>query len=294
MNVLLAGASGLIGKAIKAELIRAGNTVYPLIRNKRLGPCFFMQENNEIFLDSSIHLDAVINLAGVNISERRWSHTVKDQIIQSRVQTTSTLSTALASLEKKPDVYLSASAIGYYGTDSNSTLCESSPAGNDFLARLAVGWERATEPAKAEGIRTCLLRFGLVLSPGGGMVKNLLLPFRLGCVGPIGSGLQMLSWVSLDDTISVMKELLENKEFNGAINIVSGQPVSSQQFAKALSGAIKRPALPRIPARAVRVMFGEVADAALLVGAEVKSERMSELGIKLQHTDIQECLTDIM
>tara|TARA_B100000945_G_scaffold282165_1_gene250395 strand:+ start:2141 stop:3025 length:885 start_codon:yes stop_codon:yes gene_type:complete len=294
MNVLLAGASGLIGKAIKAELIRAGNTVYPLIRNKRLGPCFYMQENNEIFLDSSIHLDAVINLAGVNISERRWSHAVKDQIIQSRVQTTSTLSTALASLEKKPDVYLSASAIGYYGTDSNSTLCESSPAGNDFLARLAVGWERATEPAKAEGIRTCLLRFGLVLSPGGGMVKNLLLPFRLGCVGPIGSGLQMLSWVSLDDTISVMKELLENREFNGAINIVSGQPVSSQQFAKALSGAIKRPALPRIPARAVRVMFGEVADAALLVGAEVKSERMSELGIKLQHTDIQECLTDIM
>ena len=294
MNVLLAGASGLIGKAIKAELIRAGNTVYPLIRNKRLGPCFYMQENNEIFLDSSIHLDAVINLAGVNISERRWSHAVKDQIIQSRVQTTSTLSTALASLEKKPDVYLSASAIGYYGTDSNSTLCESSPAGNDFLARLAVGWERATEPAKAEGIRTCLLRFGLVLSPSGGMVKNLLLPFRLGCVGPIGSGLQMLSWVSLDDTISVMKELLENKEFNGAINIVSGQPVSSQQFAKALSGSIKRPALPRIPARAVRVMFGEVADAALLVGAEVKSERMSELGIKLQHTDIQECLTDIM
>ena len=294
MNVLLAGASGLIGKAIKAELIRTGNTVYPLIRNKRLGPCFYMQENNEIFLDSSIHLDAVINLAGVNISERRWSHAVKDQIIQSRVQTTSTLSTALASLEKKPDVYLSASAIGYYGTDSNSTLCESSPAGNDFLARLAVGWERATEPAKAEGIRTCLLRFGLVLSPGGGIVKNLLLPFRLGCVGPIGSGLQMLSWVSLDDTISVMKELLENKEFNGAINIVSGQPVSSQQFAKALSGSIKRPALPRIPARAVRVMFGEVADAALLVGAEVKSERMSELGIKLQHTDIQECLTDIM
>ena len=294
MNVLLAGASGLIGKAIKAELIRAGNTVYPLIRNKRLGPCFYMQENNEIFLDSSIHLDAVINLAGVNISERRWSHAVKDQIIQSRVQTTSTLSTALASLEKKPDVYLSASAIGYYGTNSNSTLCESSPAGNDFLARLAVGWERATEPAKAEGIRTCLLRFGLVLSPGGGLVKNLLLPFRLGCVGPIGSGLQMLSWVSLDDTISVMKELLENREFNGAINIVSGQPVSSQQFAKALSGAIKRPALPRIPARAVRVMFGEVADAALLVGAEVKSERMSELGIKLQHTDIQECLTDIM
>ena len=294
MNVLLTGASGLIGKAIKAELTSDGNTVYPLIRNKRQGPFFYMQKNDEIFLDNSIQLDAVINLAGVNISDRRWSRSVKDQIIQSRVQTTSILSTALANLEKKPDVYLSASAIGYYGTNSSSTLSESSPAGNDFLAQLAVNWEGATKPAQAAGIRTCFLRFGLVLSPTGGMVKNLLLPFRLACVGPIGSGLQMLSWVSLDDTISVMKELLENKEFNGAINIVSGQPVSSQQFAKALSGSIKRPALPRIPARAVRVMFGEVADAALLVGAEVKSERMSELGIKLQHTDIQECLTDIM
>ena len=162
MNVLLTGASGLIGKAIKAELIRNGNTVYPLIRNKRQGPFFYIQENDEIFLDSSIRLDAVINLAGVNISDRRWSHTVKDQIIQSRVQTTSTLSSALASLEKKPDVYLSASAIGYYGADSNSTLCESSPTGNDFLARLAADWEKATEPAKAEGIRTCLLRLGLV------------------------------------------------------------------------------------------------------------------------------------
>ena len=294
MNVLLTGASGLIGKAIKAELTKNGNTVYPLIRNKRQGPFFYMQENDEIFLDNSIRLGAVINLAGVNISDRRWSHAVKDQIFQSRVQTTATLSTALANMEKKPNVYLSASAIGYYGTNSNATLCESSPAGNDFLARLAVDWERATEPAKAEGIRTCLLRFGLVLSPGGGMIKNLLLPFRLGCVGPIGSGLQMLSWVSLHDTVSVMERLLENKKFSGALNVVSGQPVSSQQFAKALSGSIKRPALPKIPARIVRVMFGEMADAALLVGAQVKSTRMSELGIKLRHIDLRECLTDIM
>ena len=119
MNVLITGASGLIGKAITAKLRSDGNTVYPLIRNKRQGPFFYIQENDEISLDNSIHLNAVINLAGVNISDRRWSHSVKEQIIQSRVQTTSTLSNALANLENKPEVYLSASAIGYYGTDSS-------------------------------------------------------------------------------------------------------------------------------------------------------------------------------
>ena len=294
MNVLLTGASGLIGKAIKSELTKQGNTVYPLIRNRHEGPFVYMQENDEIFLDQSIHVDAVINLAGANISERRWSRKVKEQIVRSRVRTTATLSTAIANLNRKPEVYLSASAIGYYGAHSSSILSESSPAGKDFLAQLAVDWEKATEPAQAAGIRTCLLRFGLVLSPAGGMVKNLLLPFRLACVGPIGSGHQMLSWISLPDTISIMKELIKDKKLSGAINLVSGQPASSQEFARALSKSIKRPALPKIPAGIVRMMFGEVADAALLVGAKVSSERISELGINLQHTDLNKCLNDIM
>ena len=294
MNVLLTGASGLIGKAIKSELTKRGNTVYPLVRNRHEGPFVYMQENDEIFLDQSIHLDAIINLAGANISERRWSRKVKEQIVQSRVRTTATLSTAIANLNRKPEVYLSASAIGYYGVHSSSILSESSPAGKDFLAQLAVDWEKATEPAQAAGIRTCLLRFGLVLSPSGGMVKNLLLPFRLACVGPIGSGHQMLSWISLPDTISIMKELIKDKRLSGAINLVSGQPASSQEFARALSKSIKRPALPKIPAGIVRMMFGEVADAALLVGAKVSSERVSELGINLQHTDLNKCLNDIM
>ena len=294
MNVLLTGASGLIGKAIKSELTKRGNTVYPLVRNRHEGPFVYMQESDEIFLDQSIHLDAVINLAGANISERRWSRKVKEQIVQSRVRTTATLSTAIANLNRKPEVYLSASAIGYYGVHSSSILSESSPAGKDFLAQLAVDWEKATEPAQAAGIRTCLLRFGLILSPSGGMVKNLLLPFRLACVGPIGSGHQMLSWISLPDTISIMKELIKDKRLSGAINLVSGQPASSQEFARALSKSIKRPALPKIPAVIVKILFGEVADAALLVGAKVSSERVSELGIDLQHTDLNQCLNDIM
>tara|TARA_B100000700_G_scaffold47662_1_gene50215 strand:- start:108 stop:869 length:762 start_codon:yes stop_codon:yes gene_type:complete len=253
-----------------------------------------MQETDEIFLDQSIHLSAVINLAGVNISERRWNPKVKKQIVQSRVRTTEILSDAIANLKTKPDVYLSASAIGYYGTNSSSILSESSPAGKDFLAQLAVDWERATKPAQAAEIRTCLLRFGLVLSPAGGMIKNLLLPLRLACVGPIGSGHQMLSWVSLPDTVSIMNKLLKDKKFSGAINLVSGTPASSLDFAKALSDSIKRPALPKIPAGIVRMMFGEVADAALLVGASVTSERISELQIELQHANLNQCLGEIM
>ena len=294
MNILLTGASGLIGRAINSELTKQGNTVYPLVRNRREGPFFYMQETDEIFLDQSIHLGAVINLAGVNISERRWNPKVKEQIVQSRVRTTEILSDAIANLKEKPDVYLSASAIGYYGTNSSSILSESSPAGKDFLAQLAVDWERATKPAQAAEIRTCLLRFGLVLSPAGGMIKNLLLPFRLGCVGPIGSGHQMLSWVSLPDTVSIMNKLLKDKNFSGAINLVSGTPASSLDFAKALSDSIKRPALPKIPAGIVRMMFGEVADAALLVGASVTSERISELQIELQHANLNQCLGEIM
>ena len=253
-----------------------------------------MQETDEIFLDQSIHLGAVINLAGVNISERRWNPKVKEQIVQSRVRTTEILSNAIANLKEKPDVYLSASAIGYYGNNSSSILSESSPAGKDFLAQLAVDWERATKPAQAAEIRTCLLRFGLVLSPAGGMIKNLLLPFRLACVGPIGSGHQMLSWVSLPDTVGIMNNLLKDKRFSGAINLVSGHPASSLEFAKALSDSIKRPALPKIPAGIVRVMFGEMADAALLVGASVTSERVSELEIELQHANLNQCLSEIM
>ena len=294
MNILLTGASGLIGRAINSELTNQGNKVYPLVRNRREGPFFYMQETDEIFLDQSIHLSAVINLAGVNISKRRWNPKVKEQIVQSRVRTTEILSDAIANLKEKPDVYLSASAIGYYGTNSSSILSESSPAGKDFLAQLAVDWERATKPAQAAEIRTCLLRFGLVLSPAGGMIKNLLLPFRLGCVGPIGSGHQMLSWVSLPDTVSIMNKLLKDKNFSGAINLVSGTPASSLNFAKALSHSIKRPALPKIPAGIVRMMFGEVADAALLVGASVTSERISELQIELQHGNLNQCLGEIM
>ena len=197
MNILLTGASGLIGRAINSELTKQGNTVYPLVRNRREGPFFYMQETDEIFLDQSIHLGAVINLAGVNISERRWNPKVKEHIVQSRVRTTEILSDAIANLKEKPDVYLSASAIGYYGTKSSSILSESSPAGKDFLAQLAVDWERATKPAQTAEIRTCILRFGLVLSPAGGMIKNLLLPFRLACVGPIGSGHQTVSYTHL-------------------------------------------------------------------------------------------------
>ena len=294
MNILVAGASGLIGKAITVALENDGHKVYPLIRNKRQGPFHYIQEKDEISLDNSIPLDVIINLAGVNISERRWSKAVKNEIADSRIRTTIAISREIANLEKKPNVFLSASAIGYYGNDSKDITSESSPAGSDFLAQLSVDWEKATEPAQAAGIRTCILRFGLVLSPRGGLIKNLLLPLRLACVGPIGSGDQILSWISLQDTTSIMQTVIESNSFKGPINLVSNHPVSSRQFSEALSSAIKRPALPRIPEKIVRLMFGELADAALLANANITSTRINELDATLKHTNLFECLNDIM
>lgn len=294
MNILVAGASGLIGKAITVALENDGHKVYPLIRNKGQGPFHYIQEKDEISLDNSIPLDVIINLAGVNISERRWSKAVKNQIADSRIRTTIAISREIANLEKKPNVFLSASAIGYYGNDSKDITSESSPAGSDFLAQLSVDWEKATEPAQTAGIRTCILRFGLVLSPRGGLIKNLLLPLRLACVGPIGSGDQILSWISLQDTISIMQTVIESNSFHGPINLVSNHPVSSRHFSEALSSAIGRPALPRIPEKIVRLMFGELADAALLANANITSTRINELDATLKHTNLFECLNDIM
>ena len=241
MNILVAGASGLIGKAITVALENDGHKVYPLIRNKRQGPFHYIQEKDEISLDNSIPLDVIINLAGVNISERRWSKAVKSQIADSRIRTTIAISREIANLEKKPNVFLSASAIGYYGNDSKDITSESSPAGSDFLAQLSVDWEKATEPAQAAGIRTCILRFGLVLSPRGGLIKNLLLPLRLACVGPIGSGDQILSWISLQDTISIMQTVIESNSFHGPINLVSNHPLVSSitPFGSMKSGVYK-------------------------------------------------------
>ena len=294
MNVLVSGSSGMIGSAITAALQKDGHNVYPLLRNKREGPFYYLQKTNYIHLDRSIGLDVVINLAGSNISQNRWTSRVKKNILDSRVKTTQTLCNALSELPQKPHSLLSASAIGYYGTHPSEIFSEFSSAGKDFLSQVAINWERATAPAEERGIRTCHLRFGLVLSPQGGLINNLLLPLRLATVGVIGSGNQMISWISLCDAITVMKAIIDKPSFSGPINLTSNQPASNRELVQTLSSAIQRPALPRMPGKLIQILFGEMADAALLSGAHVISERVKELEIDLEHKTLSVCLDKIM
>ena len=293
-NILITGASGMLGRAFSTALKGLGYTVFNLQRNVREEPFYYLENTGFIFLDPSIPLHAVINLAGKNISEERWSTKTKRLIVDSRVQTTSLVCRALAKLPVPPKILLSASAIGYYGTNEEKTFDESSPAGNDFLSILAQSWESATMPAQEAGIRTTFLRFGLVLSPTGGVLKNLILPFRAATVGVIGSGKQTMSWISLSDAVQIMLALLRENGVSGPVNLVSGHIVTNREFAHCLKKSINRLKLPRIPSAIVRLMFGEMADAALLPSSSVSSLRIKELGIELQHPELQNCLTDIL
>lgn len=285
-NILISGSSGMIGSACSRALKAKGYSVYSLKRNTSEGPHYYLQDSDYIHLEPSIPLHAVINLAGQNISKKRWNEKTKKQIVDSRVNLTRSLSQALAQLPKLPEVLLSGSAIGYYGSNSNMIFDESSPAGSDFLASLALQWESATKPASQAGIRTVLLRFGLVLDPSGGIIESLLLPLRFGCVGPIGTGKQIMSWISLNDTVRILMCLITEKKISGPLNLVSNQLISNKGFSQALAQSIKKLSLPRVPSSIIRLMFGEMADAALLSSASIKSIRMDQLGIELEESEL--------
>jgi uncharacterized protein len=293
-NILITGASGMIGQAVTDSLTLQGYTVYPLLRDRDDGPFRYLQERQEIILDPNIPLFAVINLAGENIADKRWSQKRKKQIIQSRQVTTRVLSEALANAKHKPQVLLSASAIGYYGSNPSGVVDETSPAGQDFFAEIATKWEAATEPAALAGIRTAHLRFGIVLSTKGGVLQNFMLPLNLAVVGAVGNGRQKISWISIVDAVRFIAHGLNDSTVTGPFNLVAKGTVSSLEFAKSLSAASNRFRLPTLPAPIVRLMFGEMADAALLASAEVKSQRLAQSGFTLVHEQLDTALVDLL
>ncbi len=294
LNVLVTGASGMIGSALTQVLTQQGYTVYPLQRNTDSGPFRYIQSRGEIILDPAIPLFAVINLAGENIADKRWSTARKKAIIDSRQQTTQILSEALARAAHKPQVFLSASAIGYYGSNPEGKVDEASPAGQDFFADIATKWEAATQPAMHAGIRTAHLRFGIVLSTKGGVLANFLLPLNLAVVGATGDGQQKISWISIVDAIRFIIHGLDDTRVSGPVNLVAKGTVSSLEFAKILSSTSNRFRLPTLPAPVVRLMFGEMADAALLASADIKSNRLSEFDFSLVHENLTSALTDLL
>ncbi len=292
LNVLITGATGLIGGALRKRLESQGHCVFALDRSDAGAAFRYSAQKREVRLDPDIALDVVINLAGANISASRWSDSYKRLIMDSRVELTQALAEAMAASAHKPRVFLSATAIGYYGDTGAETVDESSPRGADFLADVAGNWEAACEPALAAGIRTVNMRFGVVLSREGGVLKEMLLPFKLGGGGKLGDGSQYMSWIALSDVISLIELCLRDDNISGPINFVSGQPSTNAEFTRALGKVLRRPAFsPFLRAWLIRLLFGEMGETLLLGSNRVISRRHGEIGFHSEYSDLTEALT---
>ncbi|HEY5914588.1 MAG TPA: TIGR01777 family oxidoreductase [Verrucomicrobiae bacterium] len=291
MNILVTGASGLIGKALVARLAEGGHRVVPLRRaasGGEAGPTWNPQAG-QICLESDKPLDAVIHLAGEHIAQR-WTAAAKARIRGSRVDATRLLCEALARLPQPPRVLVSASATGYYGDRGDEVLVEDSSPGNGFLAEVCQAWEAAAEPARLHGIRVVYLRLGIVLAHNGGALAKMLPAFRLGFGGRLGSGRQFWSWICLEDLLRVIEFALGESSLSGAVNAVSLETVTNAQFTGALARTVRRPAWLPMPAIAVKVLFGEMGREALLGGARVRPARLIESGFLFRFPELEAAL----
>ncbi|MGH9581229.1 MAG: TIGR01777 family oxidoreductase [Terriglobales bacterium] len=290
-SVLVSGASGLIGSALVAALESAGNTVKRLVRTPPRDP------SREIYWDPAGSMDrfqiegynAVVHLAGETIMGR-WTEKKKARIRDSRLQGTRTLATHLARCEPRPRVLVCASAVGYYGDRGEEILREDSPPGTDFLAEVGRGWEEAAQPAAQAGIRVVNLRLGVVLSRRGGALKQMLLPFRLGLGGRLGSGRQYMSWISLDDVVGAVRHALENDSLRGAVNAVAPNPVTNAEFTRTLGRVLGRPTILPAPAFAIRLLLGEMGESLLLSSQRVEPRRLLDSGYAFQHPELRSAL----
>jgi uncharacterized protein (TIGR01777 family) len=238
-------------------------------------------------------LDAVVHLAGENIAER-WTPNKKDRILRSRVDGTQTLCSALAKLSRPPKVLVSASAIGYYGDRGAEPLGEDSPAGVGFLADVCQAWEAAALTAEQKGMRVVLLRLGVVLSPTDGALAKMLLPFQLGVGGVLGSGKQYMSWIALDDTIDALHQTLITESLRGAVNVTAPSPVTNREFTATLGRVLRRPTVLPVPAFALRLALGAMADALLLSGARVEPRRLLASGFQFRHPELEGALRHVL
>jgi len=297
MNIVVSGASGLVGSALTAELTAAGHGVTRLIRSAAVAgkagigwdPSRGPHEPQRLE-----GIDAVVHLAGAGIAAGRWTAARKEVIRASRVDGTRTLVAALASLRRPPRALLCASAVGFYGDRGDQVLGEESLPGTGFLASVCRAWEEAASPAEAAGIRVVNLRFGVVLSRDGGALPKMLLPFRLGVGGKIGSGAQYMSWIAISDAVAAIRHLLDRSEVRGAVNLVAPRPVTNLEFTRALGRALVRPTVVPLPAPVARLAFGEMADEMLLASTRAEPVRLQASGFPFRYPDIDAALGELL
>lgn len=292
MRILVAGASGLVGSAFVRVVRANGDDVLCLVRRET-------RADDEVSWDPSRgrapdiealeNVDAVVNLAGAGIGDHRWNAAYKDKLTDSRVASTELLARTIAGLEVKPRVFLSGSAVGYYGDTGDTAVDENSPAGKDFLANLAQQWEAAAAPAAEAGIRTVALRTGIVLSTKGGALGRVLPLFRAGLGGKLGSGNQYISWIARPDHIAAMRFLLRTDTISGAVNLTAPNPITNALYTKEIAAAVRRPALFAVPSLALKLALGEFADT-VLGGQRVLPTRLQAADFEFGYPNIESAL----
>ncbi|NDO83112.1 TIGR01777 family protein [Citrobacter sp. NCU1] len=296
MEIVVTGGTGLIGRHLIPRLLESGHQVTVVTRNP---------EKARQILDSRVilwkgledkknlnHVDAVINLAGEPIADKRWTEQQKERLCQSRWSMTQKLADLINASDTPPAVLISGSAAGYYGDLGEVVVTEEEPPHNEFTHKLCARWEQIASSAQSEKTRVCLLRTGVVLAPKGGILAKMIPSFRIGMGGPIGTGRQYLAWIHIDDMVNGILWLLDH-ELQGPFNMVSPYPVRNEQFAHALGHALNRPAIVRVPATAIRLLMGE-SSVLVLGGQRALPKRLEAAGFTFRWYDLEEALADVI
>jgi uncharacterized protein len=307
MNILMTGATGLVGTVLTQTFPRAGHNVYRLLRPgsakrdrppERVFDIPWTPNHADIpqlaGSPGGNEVHAIINLAGASVAGGRWTQKRKTLLNSSRIETTRGIVNAIAHMKTRPRVLISASAIGYYGDRGDEVLTETSAAGQGFLAELAKEWEAEAMKAEALGVRVVLARFGIILAKNGGALPQMAAPFKFGLGAKLGSGRQWSSWVSLADVVEIISRTLEDDKLCGPVNVVSPAPVTNAEFTKVLAEVLHRPAIFAAPPFVLRLALGEMADGALLASERVAPEILQQHGYAYLHSDLREALQAIL
>ncbi len=299
MRILISGSTGLIGSHLVQHFVDTGHDVYRLVRPETQR----VQEPDRVvewdvragIIDRSklSGFDAVINLAGENLSAGPWMDERKRRILASRTVSTALLANALAEIEEPPRVFVSASAVGFYGDRDDETLTEDSSAGDGFLADVCQQWEDAAEPAVRAGIRVVHPRFGMVLSQDGGALAKMLPTFRFGLGGRFGSGTQYMPWIAIEDVVGAVDHMIQTESLSGAVNVVAPEPNTNTEFTEALGEVLNRPTLTIVPAFALKLMFGDMAREMLLASQRVVPARLVASGYVFHRPTLEQALQGV-
>ncbi len=296
MHILITGGTGFIGKQISRHFTNIGHQVTILTRNVHKVNQGLESVNYITVLDNIVSpYDVIINLAGESLNKNRWNEKVKNDIYQSRIQTTQKIINYIKTAEVKPQLLISGSAIGFYGSSTDQIFKEDSePADKGFTHNLCQNWEKIAQEASQHGVRVCLIRTGIVLGKDGGALEKMLTPFKLGLGAQLGNGKQWMSWIHMDDVVMALVYLMNHANLNGAFNLTAPEPVTNKVFTHELAKTLKRPSILVLPNFIVKMMFGEMAEFLLLKGQKVIPEKLLNAGYSFKFDKLANALKDIL